>query len=505
MWHEVLKRVQDDNWVEGDNWAQGDSITSPKDFDIFFDEVITGDCSSLMIKNLIMKRQDPLHIVVLAAGQGTRMKSTLPKILHPLGGRPVLHYVLDVSHHMNPQDVILVVSPELKDIETPFDHTTIVQHPALGTGDAVRCALSHLNARGHAKGHVLVLYGDTPLIQKETLMRMMALSHSQPEVAVILLGMRPGSPEGYGRLIVNETGGLEDIIEQKDLTPAQQEISLCNSGVMLIRADLLPSLLAGLTPHNAANEYYLPDVVKGARKMGYDCAVVEGEVDEFMGINTRQDLAKAEAALQMRWRDHALSAGVTLKDPQHVYLSFDTRLSPDVTLHPFVILRPGVTIESGAEVFSFCQLSDTHVGPHARIGPFAHLRGGVELQEKAEIGNFVEVKKSTFGVRAKAKHLSYIGDTHVGNQANIGAGTITCNYDGFRKSKTHIGQGVFIGSNSSLIAPLSIGDFAMVAAGSVITQDVESGDLAVAREKQTVIAKGADRFRRKHQKEKDYS
>ncbi len=350
-----------------------------------------------------------------------------------------------------------------------------------------------------------MLYGDTPLIQKETLQRMLDLSHSQPEMAVILLGMRPVSPEGYGRLILNERGGLEDIIEQKDLNPSQKEIPLCNSGVMLIRADLLTSLLSGLTPHNAANEYYLTDVVKVARQMGYECAVAFGEADEFMGINTRQDLANAESVLQRRWREHAMSAGVTLKDPQHIYLSFDTTFSSDVTLHPFVVLGPNVVIEQGAEVLPFCQLSDTHIGKDARVGPFAHLRGGVELQEKAEVGNFVEVKKSTFGVSAKAKHLSYIGDTDVGSQANIGAGTITCNYDGFRKSKTHIGKGVFIGSNSALIAPLSIGDFAIVGAGSVITQDVESQGLAVARAKQTVIPKGAEAFRKTRKKEKDCS
>ncbi len=445
-----------------------------------------------------MKEMSPLHIVVLAAGQGTRMKSDLPKILHSLGGRPLLHYVLDLAQQMNPQNTLLVVSPALEDIKTPFSHKTIVQYPARGTGDAMKQALPHVTE----EGHVLVLYGDTPLIRHETLDSIIGLSQSQPELAVALLGMRPIDKDGYARLILNEKGELEDVVEFKDLTPAQKEIPLCNSGVMLIRADLLKSLLLSLSADNAANEYYLPDVVKIARQQGYACGVVEGDASEFMGINNRQDLAKAEYVLQDRWRDQAMTAGVTLKDPHHVYFSYDTQVDSDITLHSFVVLGPGVVLEKGAEILPFCQLSDTHVGPGARIGPFAHLRGGVVLQEKAEIGNFVEVKKSTFGARAKAKHLSYIGDAEVGPSANIGAGTITCNYDGFHKAKTSIGEGVFIGSNCALVAPLSIGDHAIVGAGSVVTRDVESHALAVARGKQTAIEKGADIFREKRQKGK---
>lgn len=447
-----------------------------------------------------MTATHPLHIVILAAGQGTRMKSDLPKILHPLGGRPLLYYVLDLAQQMNSQDTVLVVSPVLKDIETPFSHKTVVQHPARGTGDAIKCALPHLKE----EGHVLVLYGDTPLIQPETLDRLILLSQNQPELAVILLGMSPQDAQGYARLLLNERGDLEDVVEYKDLTPSQKEIPLCNSGVMLIRADLLGTFLPSLTANNAAKEYYLPDLVKIARQQGYACGVVEGDTSEFMGINTQQDLAQAEAVLQERWRDQAMTAGVTLKDPNHVYFSYDTKVDSDITIHPFVVLGPGVVLEKGAEIFPFCQLSDTHVGQGAHVGPFAHLRGGVILQEKAEIGNFVEVKKSTFGVRAKAKHLSYIGDAEIGSHANIGAGTITCNYDGFHKSKTSIGEGVFIGSNCALVAPLSIGDHAIVGAGSVVTKDVESHGLAIARGNQTVIEKGADTFRAKRQKRKDF-
>jgi bifunctional UDP-N-acetylglucosamine pyrophosphorylase/glucosamine-1-phosphate N-acetyltransferase len=375
----------------------------------------------------------------------------------------------------------------------------VVQHPAKGTGDAVRWAVPHLKDQGY----VLVLYGDTPLVRKETLDKMMNKAQHHPEMAVILLGMHPKNPQHYARLLLNKKGELEEVIEEKDLTVAQREISLCNSGVMLIRADLLNSLLSALTPDNAANEYYLPDLVKIARKMGYSCGVVEGEESEFMGINTRQDLAKAEYILQDRWRDQAMTAGVTLKDPHHIYFSYDTQLASDVTLHSFVILGPGVVIEKGAEILPFCQLSNTHVGPRSVIGPFAHLRGGVRLQDEVEIGNFVEVKKSTFGSKSKAKHLSYIGDAEVGAETNIGAGTITCNYNGFKKSKTNIGEGVFIGSNSCLIAPVSIGDYAIVGAGSVVTQNVESHALALARGKQTTFEKGADTFREKHQIEKD--
>ncbi|MBA3813748.1 MAG: bifunctional UDP-N-acetylglucosamine diphosphorylase/glucosamine-1-phosphate N-acetyltransferase GlmU [Alphaproteobacteria bacterium] len=441
-----------------------------------------------------------LQVVVLAAGQGTRMKSDTPKILHPLGGRPVFHYALDLAQRMTPQEVIVVVSPSLKELDIPFSHQTVVQQPALGTGDAVKWALPHLNK----KGHVLILFGDTPLILKETLDRMTDLAHARPDMAVILLGMRPLDKQNYARLVLNDKGELETVIEYKDATPAQKEISLCNSGVMLVRGDLLDDLLSALKPDNAAKEYYLTDLVKIARKEGHACGIVEGESSEFMGINTRQDLAKAENILQNRWRYEAMTAGVTLMDPNQVYLSYDTTIESDVTIHPFVVLGTGVEIEKGAEILSFCQLSDTHVGPQAVVGPFARLRGGVQLSERAEVGNFVEVKNSTFGSKAKAKHLSYIGDTQVGSKANIGAGTITCNYDGFSKFKTHIGEGVFIGSNSSLIAPLSIGDNAIIGAGSVITKDIESGALGVARGKQINLEKGAIKFRevRKKRKEK---
>ncbi len=441
-----------------------------------------------------------LQIVVLAAGQGTRMKSDLPKILHPLGGRPALHYVLELAHQMGPEEVVLVVSPHLRDIQTPFSHKIAVQHPALGTGDALKCALPHLKPQGH----VLVLFGDTPLIQKETLDQMLGLAKSQPEMAIILLGMRPLDKQNYARLVINEKGEFEEVIEHKDLTPSQEEISLCNSGVALVRGDLLNTLLSSLRPNNAAQEYYLTDLVKIARQKGHSCGVVEGEASEFMGINTRQDLSLAEKAFQDRWRDKAMTEGVTLIDPTTVYFSYDTKFASDITLHPCVVLGPGVVLEKGAEILPFCRLSETYVGPQAVVGPFAHLRGGVCLQEKAEIGNFVEVKKSTFGSKAKAKHLSYIGDADVGAQSNIGAGTITCNYDGFKKSKTHIGEGVFIGSNSSLVAPLTIGDYAIVGAGSVVVKDVESRALALARSNQTILENGADMFREKRQTRKDF-
>jgi len=440
-----------------------------------------------------------LQIVILAAGHGTRMQSDLPKVLHPLGGRPALYYVLDLAHKMNPQEVVLVVSPNLKETKTPFSHKTVVQHPALGTGDAVKCALPHLKA----EGYVLVLFGDTPLIRKETLDTMLDLAHRKPDRAVILLGMCPKDKQNYARLLLNDSGELEEVIEHKDLKPQQRDLALCNSGVALIRGDLLEILLSSLTPNNAANEYYLTDLVKIARSKGYTCGVVEGEASEFMGINTRKDLAQAEASLQERWRDHAMNKGVTLLDPKTTYFSYDTKLENDIIIHPCVVIGTGVIIEKGAEIFSFCRMSDSHIGPRAVVGPFAHLRGGVHLQEEAEIGNFVEVKKSTFGPKSKAKHLSYIGDTEIGAKSNIGAGTITCNYDGFLKSKTHIGTGVFIGSNSSLVAPISIGDFAIVGAGSVVTKNVESGSLALTRCDQTTIEKGADKFREKRKIRKE--
>lgn len=441
-----------------------------------------------------------LQIVVLAAGHGTRMKSELPKILHLLGGRPVLHYALDLAQNLHPKETILVVSPSLQDIKTPFKYQAVIQHPAQGTGDAVKCALPHLKP----EGHVLVLYGDTPLIQKETLHKMISLCQKHPETAVTVLGMRPDNPENYGRLILNPEGHLEEIIEEKDLNPSQKSISLCNSGVMLIRGDLLDSLLKALTCHNAGNEYYLTDIIQGARQKGYTCRVVEGEAHEFIGINTRQDLAQAENALQARWRHKAMNEGVTLLDPQTTYFSYDTKIAPDVRIHPCVVFGPEVVIEKGAEILSFCQISKAFIGSRALVGPFAHLRGGVHLDEEVEIGNFVEVKKSHFRAKAKAKHLSYIGDADVGSKTNVGAGTITCNYDGFNKFETRIGESVSIGSNSSLIAPLSIGDHAIIGAGSVITQDIKSRDLVVSRSEQKAFEKGADKYREKRVKGKDF-
>jgi bifunctional UDP-N-acetylglucosamine pyrophosphorylase/glucosamine-1-phosphate N-acetyltransferase len=434
-----------------------------------------------------------LQVVVLAAGQGTRMKSDIPKILHPLGGRPVLHYVLDLAHQMSPQKVVLVLNPSLKELDTSFAHHNVVQYPAQGTGDGVKWALPHVKK----EGHVLILFGDTPLILKETLDRMLGLAYSRPEMAVIVLGMRPFDKQNYARLILNEKEEVEEIIEYKDLTPSQKDISLCNSGVMLVRADLLESFLSVLKPNNAAKEYYLTDLVKISHLAGYACGIVEGEASEFMGINTRQDLAKAESVLQDRWREKAMAEGVTLVDPQTIYLSFDTQFESDVILHPFVVLGTNVKIEKGAQILSFCKLSHTLVGPQSLVGPFAHLRGGVHLHEGAEVGNFVEVKKSVFGKKAKAKHLSYIGDTTMGAKANVGAGTITCNYDGYRKFQTTIGEGVFIGSNSSLVAPVTIGDYAIVGAGSVITKNIESYDLGIARGKQINLEKGATKVREK--------
>lgn len=440
-----------------------------------------------------------IQIVILAAGQGTRMKSDIPKVLHSLGGRPVVYYALDLATQMNSQKTILVVSPSLKDIQTPFFHETVIQHPAQGTGDAVKWALPHLTE----EGHVLVLFGDTPLIQKETLDKMVDLSTQDPTLAVIVLGMTPLDQQNYARLLLNDEGDLEQIIEHKDLTPDQKKIPLCNSGVMMIRGDLIKSFLAEVKPENAAHEYYLTDLVKIAREKRYKCGVVQGDAAEFMGINTRQDLAQAEEQLQDRWRKKAMSEGVTLRDPQSIYFSYDTKVSSDVTLHPNIVFGEGVVVEKGAEILSFCRLSDTRVGPQANVGPFAHLRGGVCLGKKAEIGNFVEVKKSTFGFKAKAKHLSYIGDAEIGARANIGAGTITCNYDGFQKYKTQVGEGVLIGSNSSLIAPLSIGDYAIVGAGSVVTRNVENRSLALTRSDQVNLEKGADKFRDKRQKVKE--
>ncbi len=431
--------------------------------------------------------------VVLAAGQGTRMKSDRPKVLHAIAGRPMIHYVLESIKALGPDQTLVVVSPGMEDVAAAVAPLRcLVQAEPRGSGDAVMAARDALE--GFA-GDVLVVFADAPFITRDTLERLLAARRQAPEPAVVALGMRLEDPGEYGRLVTDAHGSLEAIVEFRDATEEQRGITFCNSGVMAVDGAVLFDLLDELGTDNAKGEYYLTDIVKIARARGLACAAVEGEVAELAGVNSRADLAVAEAIVQERLRAAAMARGVTLVDPTTVYFGFDTRLGRDVTIGPNVVFGPGVAVGSGAEIRAFCHIEGARIGPGAVVGPFARLRPGTEIGSQASVGNFVEVKNAKIGSGAKVNHLSYIGDARVGREANVGAGTITCNYDGFAKYETEIGAGAFIGSNTALIAPVTVGKGAIVGAGSVIVRDVADDALAIARADQTNREGGAARLR----------
>ena len=433
-------------------------------------------------------------VIVLAAGRGTRMKSSLPKVLHKLAGRPMLNHLLDRVARLKPAKVVVVVAPDMKKVATAAaPHPTVVQKKQLGTAHAVLAAKAELDG---FDGDVLVLYADTPLTETATLKRMLAARRAKADPAVVVLGFRPADPAGYGRLIVAKDGALEAIVEAKDATPAQRKIDFCNSGAMAFDGRVLFDLLAKVGNKNAKKEYYLTETVAVARRMGRRAAAIEGPVEEFMGVNSRAELAAAEAALQGRLRRAAMDAGATLIAPETVWLSADTRLGKDTVVGPNVFFGPGVTVAAGVEIRAFCHIEGARIETGAVVGPFARLRPGARIAKNAHVGNFVEIKNALMGEGAKANHLSYVGDSEVGPGANIGAGTITCNYDGVAKHRTVIGAGAFIGSNTALVAPVSVGANATVGAGSVIARDVAEGALAVTRAPQKEVANWAARTRR---------
>ena len=429
--------------------------------------------------------KSPIAVVVLAAGAGTRMKSALPKVLHPLAGWPMIRHVLENSAGLKPERIVGVVAPGAKEVAAAFaPHPTVVQRKPLGTGHATKAALGALE--GH-RGPVLVVFGDAPLVTTAT-MRGLLAACAREKATVGVLGFRSADPTPYGRLIVRD-GELEKIVESKDAVGAERDVDFCNSGVMCLDGALLARLLAGIGNDNVKREYYLVDAVAVARAMGHRAIAVEGEEAEFQGVNSRVELAVAEQALQQRLRTAAMLGGVTMLDPGTVWLSMDTRFSPDVTIGPNVRFGLGVSVASEVEIKGFCDIEGARIGRGAIVGPFARLRPGSEVGENVHIGNFVELKATRMGKGAKANHLAYLGDSDIGAGSNIGAGTIAVNYDGFGKWRTAIGDDVFIGSNSSLIAPLSIGRGANVTAGSVITEDVPAGAVAFGRARQ-VTKKG---------------
>ncbi len=441
-------------------------------------------------------------IVILAAGKGTRMKSRQPKVLHVIAGQPMLHHVLGTARGLGAGRLVLVLGPDMEDVAAALPESKpkieiAVQTERLGTGHALQMAKPALDG---FTGDVLVLYGDVPLITAETLRALLAARRAGAALAV--LAFEPDDSAAYGRLVLGPDGKLERIVERLDADVATAEINLCNSGIMAVDGAHLSSLLDGLGNDNAKGEYYLTDIVAGARARGLDCVHAMASEEEVMGINDRVQLAEAEAALQGRLRRAAMENGATLIDPATTWLSPDTVLGADVTIGPNTVFGPGVRVADGVEILAFCHLEGADVGKGAIIGPYARLRPGAEIGEGAKVGNFVEVKKARVEKGAKINHLSYIGDARVGAGANIGAGTITCNYDGFAKSLSDIGAGAFIGSNSALVAPVVIGDGAVVAAGSVITQDVTADAIAVARGEQSEREGAAARRRDKKKSEK---
>ncbi|HEX4768400.1 MAG TPA: bifunctional UDP-N-acetylglucosamine diphosphorylase/glucosamine-1-phosphate N-acetyltransferase GlmU [Lichenihabitans sp.] len=431
--------------------------------------------------------------VILAAGEGTRMKSASPKVMHRLGGRTMLAHVMAAADAVGDR-VAVVVGPGRDDVATEArkaraDVEIFTQQERRGTAHAVLAARSAIEA---GCDDLLVLYGDVPLVKPQTLLGMRAALAAGIEV--VALGFEAADPHGYGRLLTQD-GALLAIREHKDASEAERAVRLCNSGLMGLDGTRAIGLLDRIRSDNAQGEFYLTDAVEIARAEGGRCAAPVASEEEVMGINDRVQLAEAEAVLQARLRDAAMRAGATLIAPQTVFLSHDTRLGRDVVVEPHVVFGQGVTVEEGAVIHAFSHLEGAAVGPGASVGPYGRLRPGARLGQGAKVGNFVEVKSADIEAGAKVSHLTYIGDARVGAGANVGAGTVTCNYDGFGKYRTEIGAGAFIGSNSSLVAPVTVGDGAFVGSGSVITEDVPADALALGRGRQTVKDGWAAAFR----------
>lgn len=421
-------------------------------------------------------------LVILAAGKGTRMESDLPKVLHKIGGAPLLHHAMLSASALEPERTIVVTGHGADLVEAAaqdFDADAIAvrQDEQLGTAHAVAQAKAALDG---FEGDVIVLYGDTPFITTETLEQMIAARMSSD---VVVLGFEAADPGRYGRLIMDGSA-LMQIVEFKDATEAERAVSLCNSGVVCVSKDLLFDLLGAVGNGNAAGEYYLPDIVGIANARGLKATAVTCDEAETLGINSRLELASAEALFQQSKRRALIEDGVMMQAPDTVFLSFDTIIGRDAEIEPNVICAPGVTVESGARIRAFSHLEGAHVSRGATVGPFARLRPGAELAEHVHIGNFVEIKNATIDEGAKVNHLTYIGDAQIGARTNVGAGTITCNYDGVMKHKTIIGRDTFIGSNTMLIAPVTVGDEAMTATATVVTKDVPDGAMAISRAEQ---------------------
>jgi len=432
--------------------------------------------------------------IVLAAGEGTRMRSARPKVLHAIAGRSLLAHVLDAIGEAGVTDTAVVIGPGEEAVAAEAKQVSpnaecFIQHERRGTAHAVLAARSAIERH---PDDILIVYGDTPLLRPASLLRLRNAIADGASAAV--LGFRAASPSGYGRLIVSN-GELIAIREDADASTGERAAALCNGGTMALAGKTALAILDRIGNHNRKHEFYLTDAIEIARSMSLRAVAIEVEEDEMRGINTKTQLAEAEAVAQQRLRQAALDAGVTLVAPDTVYLCADTKFGRDVVVEPFVVFGEKVTVEDGAVIHSFSHLAGAHVGKGVSVGPFARLRPGTRLGEGARIGNFVEVKETVVEAGAKANHLTYLGDASIGANANIGAGTITCNYDGAAKHRTEIGRDAFIGSNSALVAPVRIGDGAYVGSGSVITQDVPDDALALGRSRQVIKQGWATRLR----------
>ncbi len=450
---------------------------------------------------LLRGMSDTLHdqrrfaVVILAAGQGTRMRSDIHKVLHPIASRPVLLHLLDCVDALGADKRVVVVGKGREQVEAAIagrDVTVAIQAEQKGTGHAVQQAAEALQGYN---GPVVILYGDTPFVRAETLRRMIDRLNGDGGPGVVVLASSPADPLKYGRIVLGQGDRIAKMVEYKDANEEERAVRLCNSGMMAVRAEDLFRWLAKVGNDNAAGEYYLPDIVNIAAAEGREAVVIEGDPYEAAGVNSRAELAHLELEWQRRRREQVLEEGATLIDPESVWFAYDTKLGRDVTVEPHVVFGPGVRIGDGATIHAFSHIEGANIGAKAKIGPFARIRPGTRVADGAKAGNFVELKNADVGEGAKVNHLSYIGDTSIGARANIGAGTITCNYDGFGKYGTVIGEGAFIGSNTALVAPVAVGAGAIVGAGSVITKDVEPDSLAIARGEQKGIAGWAKRFR----------
>ncbi len=450
----------------------------------------------------MMEAERPIAAIVLAAGKGTRMKSQQHKVLHAIGGKPMIEHLLGEVDRIGAERTVVVVGEAREQVEAHLGTRVsyAVQDRQLGTGHAVMQAKDALEG---FEGDVLIMYGDVPFVRAETMMSMLKRLHAEDAPAAVVLGFKPWDPLQYGRVIA-EDGRILKMVEYKDATEEERQCPLCNSGLMAVRGDILFNLLGEVKNDNAQGEFYLPDIVNVAIAADVPTAVVvTPDPDEVAGINSRAELADAERRFQQARRAEAMANGATLAAPETVFFSYDTVLGQDVLVEPNVVFGPGVTVADNVRIRAFSHLEGAKLAEGVEIGPYARLRPGAVLEEGSKVGNFVEIKNTTLGEGAKANHLTYLGDATIGARANIGAGTITCNYDGYFKHQTVIGPGAFIGSNSALIAPVRIGADAIVAAGSAVSRDVSDGELRMVRAEQLVKPGWADRFHDAMKKKKE--